>query len=381
VRRRVFEEEHEAFRLSVRGVLERLVAPRTDEYRQRASIGREAWAALGEHGFVGFMVPERFGGGGVRDFRYNAILAEELAPYGLAFASSIGINTDVVAPYLLELTTEEQKARWLPAFAAGQLICAIGMTEPNCGSDLAALQTSAVRDGDDWVLNGSKTFITNGYQADLVIVAARTTSGARGKGITLFGIERAAPGFTRGRKLDKIGQPEADTAELFFDDVRVADAFRIGEVDAGFGHMMERLPQERLSCAVANIAHARAALTETVTYSKERRAFGHSIGSFQHNKFTLATSATELDVTGAFVDACLADHVEGELDPVDAAKAKYWSSEVQNRVIDACVQLHGGMGYMRETSVARSWLDARVTRIWAGSNEIMREVIGRSLVG
>lgn len=381
MRRRVFGEDHEAFRDSVRGVLERVVAPRAEEYRAKACIGREAWEALGEHGFLGFMVPERYGGGGVDDFRYNAVLGEELAAYGLAFASSVGINTDVVAPYLLELTTEEQRERWLPDFAAGRLICAIGMTEPNAGSDLAALQTTAVRDGDDWILNGSKTFITNGYQADLVVVAARTTPGTRGRGITLFGVEADMPGFTRGRKLDKVGQPEADTAELFFEDVRVPDSLRIGTLDGGFGHMMERLPQERLSCAIANVAHARRALAETVAYANEREAFGQTIGSFQHNKFTLAELSTELDVTSAFVDACLADHVDGELDPIDAAKAKYWSSEVQNRVLDACVQLHGGMGYMRETAVARAWLDARVTRIWAGSNEIMREVIGRSLVG
>lgn len=381
MRRRVFGEDHEAFRQSVRGVLEREVAPRAEEYRTNACIGRDAWHALGEHGFLGFMVPERYGGGGVDDFRYNAVLGEELAAYGLAFSSSVGINTDVVAPYLLELTTEEQRERWLPDFAAGRLICGIGMTEPNAGSDLAALQTTAVRDGDDWILNGSKTFITNGYQADLVIVAARTTPGTRSKGITLFGVETGMPGFTRGRKLDKVGQPEADTAELFFEDVRVPDSLRIGTLDGGFGHMMERLPQERLSSAIANVAHARVALAETIAYANERQAFGQSIGSFQHSKFTLAALSTELDVTGAFVDACLADHVDGELDPIDAAKAKYWSSEVQNRVLDACVQLHGGMGYMRETAVARAWLDARVTRIWAGSNEIMREVIGRSLVG
>jgi alkylation response protein AidB-like acyl-CoA dehydrogenase len=379
MRRRVFGDEHEAFRESVRGVLSRVVAPQLDEIRADARISREIWQALGDQGFVGFMVPEEYGGGGVDDFRYNAVLAEELSPYGLAFASSFTINTDVVAPYLLELTTEEQKQRWLPAFASGRLICGIGMTEPNAGSDLASLATAARRDGDDWVINGAKTFITNGYHADLVVAAARTTPNSRARGISLFGIESGTPGFTRGRKLDKVGQPEADTAELFFDDLRVPEALRIGTLDAGFAHMMERLPQERLSAAIANVAHARAALAETVAYTKERRAFGQTIGSFQHNKFVLAQIDTELDVVGAYVDACLLDHVDGALDPVDAAKAKYWSSEVQNRVIDACVQLHGGMGYMRETAVARAWLDARVSRIWAGSNEIMREVIGRTL--
>jgi long-chain-acyl-CoA dehydrogenase len=360
-------------------VLARVVAPHLEDIRAEARISRSIWQALGDQGFVGFMVPEQYGGGGVDDFRYNAVLAEELAPYGLAFASSFTINTDVVAPYLLELTTDEQKQRWLPAFASGRLVCGIGMTEPNAGSDLASLATAARRDGDDWVLNGAKTFITNGYHADLVVVAARTTPNSRARGISLFGVETDMPGFTRGRKLDKVGQPEADTAELFFDDVRVPEALRIGTLDAGFAHMMERLPQERLSAAIANVAHARAALAETVAYTKERKAFGQSIGSFQHNKFVLAQIDTELDVVGAYVDACLLDHVDGALDPVDAAKAKYWSSEVQNRVIDACVQLHGGMGYMRETAVARAWLDARVSRIWAGSNEIMREVIGRTM--
>ena len=379
LRRRVFGQEHEELRDSVRGYLARTLAPRLEEIREQAFIPRDLWEGLGAQGFVGFMVPEQYGGGGVDDFRYNAVLAEELAPYGLAFASSVTINTDVVAPYLLELTTDEQKARWLPAFAAGRLVCGIGMTEPNAGSDLAGLSTSARRDGDEWVLNGAKTFITNGYHADLVVVAARTTPNTRAKGISLFGVETGMAGFSRGRKLDKVGQPEADTAELFFDDVRVPESLRIGTLDAGFGHMMDRLPQERLSAAIANIAHARAALADTVEYAKERKAFGQSIGSFQHNKFLLAQLATELDVTGAYVDACLQAHVDGELDTVDASKAKYWSSEVQNRVIDACVQLHGGMGYMRETAVARMWLDARVSRIWAGSNEIMREVIGRTL--
>ncbi|MCB0996453.1 MAG: acyl-CoA dehydrogenase family protein [Acidimicrobiales bacterium] len=377
--RRVFDEEHDQFRDAVRAVVAREIEPRAEEFRSSAAIDRSAWRALGSQGFVGFMVPEEYGGAGVDDFRYNAVLGEELARVGLAFASSVGINTDVIAPYLLELTTPGQKQRWLPRFAAGELICAIGMTEPNAGSDLAALGTTAVRDGDDWILNGSKTFITNGHQADLVIVAARTTSGSRSKGISLFGVEAGMAGFERGRKLDKVGQPEADTAELYLDDVRVPEALRVGELDAGFAHMMERLPQERLSCAVACVAHAYEALDQTVAYARERSAFGQSIGSFQHNRFTLAALSTELDVTRAYVDACLEAHVAGELDGSDAAKAKYWASEVQGRVIDACVQLHGGMGYMRETPVARAWLDARVARIWAGSNEIMREVIGRTL--
>ncbi len=380
MRRTVFEDEHEQFREAVRAVLDRHVVPDLERYRDEGMIDRAAWRALGEQGFLGFMVPERFGGGGVEDFRYNAVLAEELSRLAFALGSAFTINTDVVAPYLLELTTEEQKERWLPGFCAGTLICGIGMTEPNAGSDLAALRTTAVRDGDDWILNGSKTYITNGYRADLVVVAARTTPGSRARGISLFGVEEGMPGFERGRKLDKVGQPEADTAELFLTDVRVPEANRIGELDGGFAHMMQRLPQERLSAAISCIAHAERALELTLDYAKEREAFGQPIGQFQHNKFTLATMRTEIDVTRAFVDQCLAAHVHGELSTEDASKAKYWASDVQWRVLDACVQLHGGMGYMRESEVARMWLDARVARIWAGSNEIMREVIGRSLL-
>jgi alkylation response protein AidB-like acyl-CoA dehydrogenase len=276
------------------------------------------------------------------------------------------------------LATEEAKKRWLPGFCTGEILTAIAMTEPSGGSDLAALKTTAVRDGDAWVLDGSKTFITNGGSADLVIVAAKTDPEKGAKGITLFGVEAGMPGFTRGTKLDKVGQPEADTSELFFTGVRVPAENVIGEVGRGFVHMMERLPQERLSVAICNLAHARAVLEETIAYVKERKAFGQPIGAFQHNKFLVAELITELDVAQAHVDACLTAHLDRELDAVDAAKAKWWSADVQNRVIDGCVQLFGGYGYMREYRVARAWMDARVTRIWAGSNEIMKEIIGRS---
>jgi alkylation response protein AidB-like acyl-CoA dehydrogenase len=259
------------------------------------------------------------------------------------------------------------------------LITALAMTEPSGGSDLAALKTTAVRDGDDWILNGSKTFITNGYSADLIMVAARTSPEKGAKGITLFGVEAGMPGFERGRKLDKIGQPEADTSELFFDDVRVPAANVIGEVDRGFVYMMQRLVAERIGAAVNNVAHARQILDETLDYVKERKAFGSPIGSFQANKFTLAELVTKADVTQSFVDACLMEHVHRTLTPVDAAKAKWWSAQVQNEIIDACVQLWGGYGYMHEYRVARAWSDARVAKIWAGSNEIMKELIGRDL--
>jgi alkylation response protein AidB-like acyl-CoA dehydrogenase len=378
-RRTIFEDDHEVFRASASGLLGRILEKDHDRYREQHGIDRALWRALGEQGFLGFMVPERWGGAGTDDFRFNAVLGEELAKHGLALASSIGIHTDVVAPYLLELTTDEQKDRWLPGFCTGELVTAIGMTEPGAGSDLAALTTTATPTADGWMLNGQKTFITNGASADLAIVAARTTPGSGSRGITLFGVEAGTDGFDRGRPLDKLGQPEADTAELFFSDVHVTQADVIGEVDRGFYHMMERLPRERLSTAIVNLAHATAVAEVTLDYAKERTAFGQAIGTFQHNRFTLAELFTKLDVARAYVDTVLSDYVVGRLDPVDAAKAKWWSADVQNDVIDACLQLHGGYGYMRESSVGRAWIDARVTRIWAGSNEIMKEVIGRSL--
>jgi alkylation response protein AidB-like acyl-CoA dehydrogenase len=376
--RMVFEAEHEEFRSSVRALLQRELVPRLEATRDVGMISRDMWLALGAHGFLGFMVPQEYGGGGIDDFRFNAVLGEELAVHGLAYASSFGINTDVIAPYLLELTTDSQKDRWLRPFAAGELITAIGMSEPEAGSDLGGIRTTARRVGDHWILNGSKTFITNGYRADLVIVAARTPD-LGDRAITLFGVESGTPGFSRGKKLDKVGQPEADTAELFFDDVQLSDDAVIGEVGRGFHAMMARLPTERLSIAIACVAHAAAMLGETIAYAKERRAFGQPIGSFQHNRFVLADLATAVEVARCFVDSCLLAKTNGELSPVAAAQAKYVAAETQSRVLDACVQLHGGYGYMRESNVARGWLDARVTRIWGGTSEIMCEVISRSL--
>jgi alkylation response protein AidB-like acyl-CoA dehydrogenase len=377
--REIFEDTHELFRESVAQFVARRLLPERERIREERAIDRALWLAAGADGLLGLCVPEEYGGSGVDDFRFNAVLGEGLARAGLAFASSFGIQTDVVAPYLVELTTPEQKERWLPGFCSGEIVTAIAMTEPEAGSDLAALRTTAIRDGDDWVLNGSKTFITNGYHADLVLVAARTTRGGRAKGITLLAVETGMPGFARGRKLDKVGQPEADTAELFFEDVRVPHANVVGTVDDAFAAMMQRLPQERLSCACANVAHAAEALEQTIAYAKERRAFGQPIGTFQHNRFLLAELVTKLEVTQHYVDRCLLQHVTGRLTAVDAAKAKWWSAEIQNEIIDACVQLYGGYGYMREYEVARAWTDARVSKVWAGSNEIMKEIIGRSL--
>jgi alkylation response protein AidB-like acyl-CoA dehydrogenase len=379
VQRTIFEPEHEALRASVKEFLARSVLPRWPEFTTAKAFPRDLWIEAGKQGFLGLSVPEEYGGGGVTDWRFVAVVGEELARASAALSSCMGIHSDVVAPYLVELTTPEQRERWLPRFCTGELWTAIGMTEPSGGSDLANLKTSAVLDGDAYVVNGSKTFITNGFSADLVLVAVRTDPTKRSKGITLLAIEEGMPGFTRGRKLDKVGQDESDTAELFFSDVRVPLANVVGEVDKGFAHMMDNLVQERIGAAVNNIAHARSILEETIDYVKERKAFGKSVGSFQYNKFRVAELVTQADVTQAFVDQCITAHCAGQLTAVDAAKAKWWSAQAQNEILDACVQLYGGYGYMNEYRVARAWRDARVTKIWAGSNEIMKEIIGRDL--
>ncbi len=384
--RNIYDDDHEAYRSTVREFVERTLKPRAEEMLERKSIPRDIWREAGKQGLFGLGIPEEYGGAGAEDYRFNAVNAEEIAAFNAAASSCFGIHADVCPPYVVDLGTDEQKQRWLPGMASGDLICAIAMTEPSGGSDLAALRTTAVRDGDwasgangDWIVNGSKTFITNGYQADLVIVATRTdpTKGARG--ITLFMLENGMPGFSRGRKLDKVGQEESDTAELFFDDVRVSDANRIGEEGMGFIAMMQRLPQERIGAAISNTSHAAQILTETIAYARERKAFGQPIGSFQHNKFKVAELVTKIEVTQAYVDDCVAAHADGRLTAVDAAKAKWWSAQVQNDVLDECVQLYGGYGFMNEYRVARAWRDARVTKIWAGSNEIMKELIGRDL--
>jgi alkylation response protein AidB-like acyl-CoA dehydrogenase len=384
--RNIYDDDHEAYRSTVREFVERTLKPRAEEMLEGKSIPRDIWKEAGKQGLFGLGIPEEYGGAGAEDYRFNAVNAEEIAAFNAAASSCFGIHADVCPPYVVDLGTDEQKQRWLPGMASGDLICAIAMTEPSGGSDLAALRTTAVRDGDwasgangDWLINGSKTFITNGYQADLVIVATRTDPSKGAKGITLFMVENGMPGFSRGRKLDKVGQEESDTAELFFDDVRVFDANRIGEEGMGFIAMMQRLPQERIGAAISNTSHAAQILMETIAYAKERKAFGQPIGSFQHNKFKLAELVTKIEVTQAYVDDCVAAHADGRLTAVDAAKAKWWSAQVQNDVLDECVQLYGGYGFMNEYRVARAWRDARVTKIWAGSNEIMKELIGRDL--
>ncbi len=379
MKREIYNEDHEAFRGSVKEFLDRQVVPHVEQHAADKALPRDFWLEAGKQGFLGLEIPEEYGGAGAGDYRFNAVLLEELSKLNAALSSCVGIHADIVAPYLVELTTDEQRKRWLPGVASGELLLAIGMTEPSGGSDLAALRTTAVRDGDDWVINGSKTFITNGYSADLVVTAARTSPEKKARGITLFAIPTDAEGYGRGRKLDKVGQDESDTAEMFFENVRLTDDDIVGELDQGFIHMMQNLPQERLGCAISNLAHAKQILAETLVYAKERKAFGAGIGTFQHNKFLLAELFTQIDVTQAYVDQCVVAHDAKELTPIDAAKAKWWTSQIQNDILDHCVQLYGGYGYMNEYRVARAWRDARVSKIWAGSNEIMKELIGRDL--
>ena len=379
MRRTVYSADHEAFRDTVRTFIERSILPIHEEIVAEKQIPDSVWHAAGKADLLGLEVPEEFGGSDPGDYRFNAVLGEELAKVSMAYNSCLQMHFDIGIPYFVKYGTQDQKERWLPGLSSGELVTTIAMTEPSGGSDLAALRTSAVRNGDDWVLNGSKTFITNGYTADVIIVAARTSPEKKAKGITLFALENGTPGFERGRKLDKVGQPEANTAELFFQDVRIPHSNVIGEVDRGFIQMMEQLPQERISAAVGNLAQAKAILEETLVYAKERQAFGQSIGKFQHNKFLLADLVTQIDVSQAYVDACVTAHTEGDLTAVDAAKVKMWTSDIQNSVLDHCVQLHGGYGFMREYRVAQAWMDARVTRIWGGTNEIMKEIIGRDL--
>ena len=379
MKREIYSEDHEAFRSSVREFLERSVIPDVEKHAADKALPREFWLEAGKQGFLGLEIPEEYGGMEAGDYRFNAVLLEEMSHVNAALSACLGIHADITAPYIVAMGTEEQKQRWLPGVASGEILLAIGMTEPSGGSDLAALKTSAVKDGDDWVINGSKTFITNGYSADLVITAVRTDPEKGARGISLFAVPADAPGFSRGRKLDKVGQDESDTAELFFEDVRLSEDHVLGELGGGFIAMMQKLPQERLGCAISNVAHAKQILAETIQYTKDRKAFGAPIGTFQHNKFLLAELVTSIEVTESYIDTCVIAHDKGELTPVDAAKAKWWSSQVQNDVLDHCVQLHGGYGFMNEYRVARAWRDARVSKIWAGSNEIMKELIGRDL--
>ncbi|MGH3696283.1 MAG: acyl-CoA dehydrogenase family protein [Pseudonocardiaceae bacterium] len=380
MRRRLFEPEHDAFRESVRAFLAKDVLPHLEAWDAAGIVPRELYTTAGAAGFLGMAIPEKFGGGGVSDFRFNAVLGEEIMAAGAAGAGlGLTLHNDICLPYFLDLATEEQRRRWLPGIAAGGLITAIAMTEPGMGSDLAGMATTAARRSDHYLVNGSKTFVSSGINADLVITAVKTDPRERHQGMSLLVLERGMAGFERGRNLAKLGQHAQDTAELFFHDVEVPVTNLLGTQGRGFAHLVDRLPQERLSMAVAAVAGAQSALELTLAYVKERTAFGAPIGSFQNTRFRLAEMATEIDIAQTFTDRCIEALGERELTVADAAKAKWWCTELQGRVVDACLQLHGGYGYMLEHPISRAFADARVTRIYGGTTEIMKEVIGRSL--
>ncbi|MGL4173777.1 MAG: acyl-CoA dehydrogenase family protein [Actinomycetota bacterium] len=379
MRRRIFTAEHDLLRAQAQGFVRDHVEPSLAAFAKAGELSREFWREAGRRGFLGVRVPDEWGGQGSADFPRCAVIGEELAAASAAVAASFTIHAVVCASYLVELATPECKRHWLPALCAGELVAAIAITEPGAGSDVAGVQTTAVRDGDAWILNGTKMFITNGSSADLVIVAARTNQESGARGLTLFGVAASSPGFTRERRLETLGQAESGTAELSLRNVRVPDVCRLGEVDAGFGYLMRFLIAERVIAGLNGLAHAAGILDETITYVHQRVAFGQPIGSFQHTRFTIAEMVTALDVARAFADSCLTEYAAGQLSAVDAAKLKWWAAHTQNDVIDRCLQLHGGHGYLSESRVARAWRDARVTKIWAGSNEIMKEIIGRDM--
>jgi alkylation response protein AidB-like acyl-CoA dehydrogenase len=378
--RTLFDEDHEAFRASFGAWVAKEVSPHYLDWERDAMTPREMYASAGQYGFVGMAIPERYGGGGTRDFRFNQIIAEELAAAGIGGAGlGLTLHNDVTTPYFLEYCNDEQAGRWLPGIAAGELITAIAMTEPGTGSDLAGIATTAVRDGDEYVINGSKTFITNGINSDLVIVVAKTDPTQRHAGMSLIVVERGMPGFERGRKLEKIGMHSQDTAELFFTDCRVPVANRLGEEGQGFRYLTSNLAQERLSIAISGVAAARAALDWTVQYVQERTAFGTPIGAFQNSKFVLAEVQTEVAVAQAYVDQCVLALNAGSLSAAEAAQAKLYGTELQKRAIDRCLQLFGGYGYMLEYPIARAYADARVTSIYGGTSEVMKTIIAKSI--
>jgi alkylation response protein AidB-like acyl-CoA dehydrogenase len=376
--REIFTEEHGSFRETVRTFIAKEIAPHHEQWERDGMVSREAWLAAGRQGLLGFFVEEEYGGAGADDFRYNAVLAEELTYAGFS-GPAFALHNDIIGPYLTRLATPEQKRRWLPGFCAGEIVTAIAMTEPDAGSDLQGIKTTAVDQGDHYLLNGSKTFISNGILSDLVIVVAKTDPSAGARGISLLVVERGMPGFDRGRRLDKVGMRAQDTAELVFADVKVPKENLLGAEGSGFVSLMENLPQERLSIAIAAAAATERLLEISLAYAKERQAFGRPIGSFQHNRFVLAEMATQARVARVFVDDCIARHTRGELDIATAAMAKWWTTEVQKQVVDQAVQLHGGYGYMLEYPVAKAFLDTRVQTIYGGTTEIMKEIIGRSL--
>jgi alkylation response protein AidB-like acyl-CoA dehydrogenase len=374
----LYQPVHEEFRDLCRQFLVREAVPHHRRWEREGIVDREVWRAAGAAGLLGTDVPERYGGGGQPDFRFNAVLVEEIVANGCP-GLGFGLHNDVVGPYLTDLTTEEQRKRWLPGFCSGDLVTAIAMSEPGAGSDLAGVRTTAVRHGDSYVLDGQKTFITNGELADLVVVVAKTDPEQGAHGVSLIAVERDTPGFSRGRRLAKVGLKASDTAELFFDQCRVPGGNLIGTENQGFYHLVAHLPRERLSIAVAAVAAAERILELGLDYARNREAFGRPIGRFQANRFLLAELSTEVTIARTFLNHCVAELNAGRLSVVDAAMAKWWTTELQNKVADRCVQLHGGYGYMLEYPVARAWLDSRVQTIYGGTTEIMKEIIGRGL--
>ena len=377
--RRHYDDDHLAFGEAFRAFVDKQIVPHYLEWESEGITPRDIFVEAGRSGFVGMQVPEEFGGGGTPDFRFNQILDEQIALAGITGSGlGLALHNDTCLPYFLSFCDEEQQKRWLPGIASGELITAVGMTEPGAGSDLAGLRTSARRDGDHYVVNGSKTFITNGINSDLVITVVRTGDD-RHKGLSLLIIERGMPGFERGRNLSKLGLHSQDTAELSFTDVRVPVQNLLGEEGSGFAQLTLKLPQERMSIAVSAVAEARAAFEETLRYVSDRKAFGTTISSFQNTKFVLAELITEIDIAQSFVDLCVDLLNAGELSAADAAKAKWWCTELQGKVMDKCLQLHGGYGFMSEYPISRRYADARVTRIYGGSTEIMKSVVSKSL--
>ena len=379
MQRTLFEPEHEMFRESFSNFNHKEIAPYVEEWDKAGRVDKEMFRKAGRQGFLGMAIPERLGGGGVDDFRYNTVLNEVVTGSGNGSSGlCITLHNDVCLPYFLRYASEEQQGRWFPGLANGHLMTAIAMTEPGTGSDLAGIKTRAELDGDEYVVNGSKTFITNGINSDLVVVVTRTGDDPHG-GLTLLVVEDGTEGFERGRNLEKIGLHSQDTAELFFNEARVPTANRLGDEGTGFFALVANLPQERLSIAVGAVAGAEAAFQLTLEYTKERTAFGRPIGSFQNSRFRLAEMKTEIDIARVFVDRCIEEHVAGRLTIEQAAEAKWWTTELLKRVVDTGVQLHGGFGYMLEYPIARAYLDARVQTIYGGTTEIMKEIIGRGL--
>jgi alkylation response protein AidB-like acyl-CoA dehydrogenase len=376
--RNIFTDEHQMFRESVRRFIEKEIAPYHEQWEKEGIVPRELWLKAGEMGFLAMDVPEAYGGLGLKDFRYNVVITEELTKAG-ASGVGFGLHNDITIPYFLADGTAEQKQRFLPKFVTGEWITAIAMSEPDAGSDLAGIRTTAVRQNDHYILNGQKTFITNGILSDVVIVVAKTDPDAGHSGVSLLVVERGMEGFAHGRNLDKIGLKAQDTAELFFDNVKVPAANLLGGEGQGFYQLMQQLPQERLSIAVIAAAACEAVLDMTIQYCQERTAFGRPIGKFQHNRFLLAEMKTETEIARVFVDRCITELNAGNLSPAEAAMSKWWTTELQKKVVDQCLQLHGGYGYMMEYPIAKAYLDSRVQTIYGGTTEIMKEIIGRSL--